>query len=51
MKKSNVMINKVLNNRLGMEYLEKIAERYDILSIKTIKNGKILEVSIKDKKQ
>ena len=49
MEQKNV-INRVLNNRLGIEYLEKIAEKYDIVEIKNVEDGEIIEVSIRQKK-
>ena len=46
-KKGKVITNRVLNTRQGIEYLEKIAEKYDIVKINNIENGEIIEVVLK----
>lgn len=46
MEKQKVIKTRVLNTRKGIEYLEKIAEKHDIVKIKSIENGKLLEVTI-----
>lgn len=47
MEQKDMIVNRVLNNRLGIEYLEKIAEKYEIVEIKNVEDGKIIEVSIR----
>lgn len=47
MEQKDIIVNRVLNNRLGIEYLEKIAEKYEIAEIKNVEDGKIIEVSIR----
>lgn len=49
MKQNDIIINRVLNNRLGIEYLEKIAEKYDIINIINVEDGKVIEISIREK--
>ena len=47
MEQKDIIVNRVLNNRLGIEFLEKVAEKYKIVEIKNVEDGKIIEVSIR----
>lgn len=40
MEQKDIIVNRVLNNRLGIEYLEKITEKYEIVEIKNVEDGK-----------
>lgn len=46
-KKGTVITNRVLNTRQGIEYLEKIAEKYDIVEINNVEGGEVIEVILR----
>lgn len=45
-KEREIVTTRVLNDRQGIEQLEKIAEKHNIVKIKNVENGKLLEVTI-----